>query len=170
MKNINHENIFENQKILLHIRRHPIIFLFLGVYIFFLIFLSILVFSFSESLTSLFWEKIFWTIITLFWIIFSSIIFILWTNWECDFIIVSENKIFAVKQISFLNKELIEIDFKNIQEIKSKITGILPTLFGYGEITIKTASGSDDIKFSYIGKPNEVIRKINEIIQENKKL
>lgn len=161
---------FENQKINLIIRRHPIIFLFLGVYIFFLIVLSILVFSFSESLISLFWEKIFWTILTLFWIIFSSIIFILWINWELDFIILSEWKIIAVKQVSFLNRELIEIDFKNIQEIKSKIAGILPTLFHYGEISIKTASGSDDIKFSYIGKPNEIIKKINEIIQENKKL
>lgn len=157
------------EKILLNIRRHPIIFLFLGIYIFFLILVSIIVLGFGEIFTKILGEKIFWLLIGAFWIIFSAIIFIIWSNSELDFLIVTNKKIIALKQISFLNREQIEIDFNKIQEIKSRIAGILPTIFNYGEITIQTASGNQNIKFQYIRNPNEKIKQINTIIQENQK-
>lgn len=75
---------------------------------------------------------------SIFWIIFFSILFILWINSELDFLLVTDKNIIAIKQNSLLNREVIEIDLNNIQEIKSKIAGILPTLFHYGELTIKT--------------------------------
>lgn len=119
------------EQILLNIRRHPIIFLFLGIYIFFLILVSIIVLSFGEIFTKILGEKIFWLLIGSFWIIFSAIIFIIWSNSELDFLIITNKKIIALKQISFLNREQIEIDFNKIQEIKSRVAGILPTLFNY---------------------------------------
>lgn len=129
-----------------------------------------MVLSFGEIFTKILGEKIFWLLIGAFWIIFSAIIFIIWSNSELDFLIITNKKILALKQVSFLNREQIEIEFNKIQEIKSRITGILPTLFNYGEITIQTASGSENIKFKYIGNPNEKIKQINIIIQENQKI
>lgn len=164
---MNENTILENEKILLKITPHPIIYLFIGVYIVFLILITIIIFSFWDFFTKILWEKIFWLMMGIFWIVFSAIIFIIWSNNALDFLIVTDKKIITIKQNSFLNREIIEIEFEKIQEIKSKIAGILPNIFHYGEIQMKTASGSDNIVLKFIPNPGEAIQKINTIIQEN---
>lgn len=150
------------------IRRHPIIYLFLGVYVAFIILISVIVIGFSGMIIGLTGEKIFWVALSIFWIISGSIIFIFWTNYELDILQITDKKIIYLNQISFLNREIVEIDFDKIQEIQSKISGILPTIFGYGTLSIKSAANSTPVRFEYIGKPLEIIKQINTIIESQK--
>lgn len=87
---------------------------------------------------------------------------------ELDFLILTNKRFIYLEQKSFLNREMIEFDLKNIQEVRSKISGIFPTIFNYGEITISTATDASKMRFPYAPNPNENIRKINNFLQELK--
>ncbi len=164
-------NIFISDKNpLLIIRQHYIYKIFIALFLWISLFISIIIMLLSDTIITILWGKIFWLILSLFWIISLAIAFIFWINSELDIIILTEDNIVALKQNSFLNREHIEIDYSKIQEIKSQTIGILPTLFNYGKITIKTATGSQDIQYNYIWNPSETIKNINTIIQTKQKI
>ena len=93
----------------------------------------------------------------------------MWINSELDFLIVTDKRIIYIEQITFLSRKIIEFPLSSIQEIRSRVSGILPTLFQYGEVSIATANNQEIMKLSYIGNPGEKIREINNILTKLEK-
>ena len=55
-----------------------------------------------------------------------------------------------VAHITQDSRKIIEFPLSSIQEIRSKISGILPTIFQYGEVSIATANSQEIMKLPYI--------------------
>lgn len=155
------------QKPILIIRRHPIIFLFLWVLWVLLFWTFILLISFQASIISFIGEKIFYWGISIFIIISILIFLIFWIESELDMAIIYPKSITFIRQISFLKREVTEIPLEHIQEIKSEISWILPTLFWYGKIHILTANNQSKLILPFVKNPNEYIENINTIIKNS---
>lgn len=56
--------------------------------------------------------------------------------------ILSDQRIINVDQRGFFNRHITEAELAKIQDVSSDIKGILHTLFGFGDVTIRTASNS----------------------------
>ena len=74
----------------------------------------------------------------------------MWINSELDFLIVTDKRIIYFEQTTFLSRKIIEFPLSSIQEIRSKVSGILPTIFQYGEISIATANSQEIMRLPYI--------------------
>lgn len=170
MEKNNFPPLGDGENLILTIRRHYITLIFTTLYILAGAIILILLFSFKTDISAMLSEKIFYLIVSIFVIIFSSVIFMIFINTELDILFVTNKKIIYHEQISFLSRQVVEFDHKNIQEIRFKISGLLPNIFGYGELSILTAGNDKKITFPYTKNPQETIAKINAIIQESKKL
>ena len=138
------------------IKPHPIAFLFPGVLWLFLFILNVIFVTQKWLIDGILWEKIFYFIIVTFNIVLSTIIFILIIQASLNIIIIENNLIINIKNKNLLQKNITQTPINNIEEIKTQISGILPTLFNYWKISIKNASWSDNIHIDYIQNPSKI--------------
>ena len=163
-KNNQFFSLNEWEEILITLKRHWITFAFLSCYLVGFLVLSWIFLSFSRFGISLVWEKIFWFFFSIFALIFIAILMMMWINSELDFLIVTDKRIIYFEQTTFLSRKIIEFPLSSIQEIRSKVSGILPTIFQYGEISIATANSQEIMRLPYIWNPGEKIREINNFL------
>lgn len=127
------EELKKEEKLLLEIRRHWIVYIMIGIYALVWIIISIMMFA-------IFWASfinVMWNIV--FWMFFSMFLYIEWLNHELDLYIVTNNRIIWVEQISWMNRTTREYNLWQVQEVSSKTKGILANIFNYWTLSIQTA-------------------------------
>ncbi len=164
----------ENELKVIH--RHPISFLsgyisialFVAMPILFAIFFLIIPSDITESLFAgdatvgiLF--------ITVTWLLFAWMYgWWRWTDHYLDIIVITDKRIFEIKQNGFFHRETTSFSFDKIQNIKVTQLGVLSTVLNYGDILIETASETENLHLEKIPDPNSVKTYINEL-QDNDK-
>lgn len=140
------------------IRRHWIIFVFLGLYFFFALILTCSIFL-SFWFTSL-------TMISmiLFWMMFSIFLYISWLNNELDLFVVTNNRIIGVEQISFLNRTISEANLWQVQEVNSKTKGILANLLNFWTLGVQTAGSTQTMRMEFAPDCMSKQRKVLNIV------
>lgn len=90
--------------------------------------------------------------LSLLWIFFVWIwAFVIWTDYYLDVWIVTNKRVFDVEQKGFFKREISVFRMDRVQDIKTHVAGIIPTLLNFGEIHVQTA-GSDR-EFVMYGAP-----------------
>ncbi len=75
-----------------------------------------------------------------------------WYGYQHSLTILSSERIVNVFQRGFFQAKITEAELSRIQDVSSDIKGVLPTMFGYGDVTIRTASESI-LTIKNIGSP-----------------
>ena len=94
------------------------------------------------------------------------IAFIIWTDYYLDIWIVTDQRLLDIEQKGFFNRVVSELDLKKIQDITSNVSGIIPTMFGYGNIQIQTAAEEKKFELKSIAHPVTARRKIIELYKK----
>lgn len=71
------------------------------------------------------------------------VLFIAWYRWygyQNSVSILTNQRILQVSQHGFFNRQINEAELSRIQDVSSEIKGVAQTIFGYGDVTIRTAS------------------------------
>lgn len=163
-----------NEKIHYIIHRHPITFLkFIG---FFLILAAVplaLYFLlnnlFPELITK---EEIFATMVIMGSIYYLSILLFLYTkfvDFYLDVWIVTSQKVVDILQKQLFSRNISELDLDRIQDVTTDISGLFPTIFNYGNITIKTASNTTSIIFRSVPDPEKIRKDLIKFSDLNKR-
>lgn len=127
------ENLKEGESVQMAIRRHWIVYVFVALYAFVWVIISLITFWFL-------WMNFFITLLNiLFWMFFSIFLYIQWLNHELDLYIVTNNRVIWVEQISWMNRVTREYNLWQVQEVSSKTKGIFANIFNYGTLSIQTA-------------------------------
>ncbi len=92
-----------------------------------------------------------------------------WTDHFLDVIIITNKRIFEVKQNGFFNREITSFSFDKIQNIKVSQIGLLASIFQYGDLLIETASETENLHLTIIPNP-EVIKKQIDSLQDHDKI
>lgn len=94
--------------------------------------------------------------------------FTVWTDYYLDIWIITNERLLDIEQIGFFNRVVSELDFKRIQDITSRVHGIIPTMFGFGNIHIQTAAEKSKFDLKAIPHPVTVRRQITKLYKAAK--
>ncbi len=92
-----------------------------------------------------------------------------WTDHFLDVIVITNKRIFEVKQNGFFNREITSFSFDKIQNIKVTQAGILSSLLNYGDLLIETAGETENLNLTMMPDPQTVKTYINTL-QDHEKI
>lgn len=88
---------------------------------------------------------------------------ILWTNYYLDVLIVTNTRIFTIKQQGLFRRISSSFRIDRIQSATVDQRGILQTLLNFGTIHIETAGENEDFVGTFIARPYDLKKFINEM-------
>ncbi len=86
------------------------------------------------------------SILTLYWL--RS-----WVGWHYSIYVLTNQRLMIVKQSGFFSREVADMALHNIQNANYSIKGLQAAMFGYGDLSIDTLSGSGTLRLRYVFKP-----------------
>ena len=154
-----------NEDIVLVLRKHKLTLLGYALHLLALIFLPVIFYIFVvPAAFPAFLEDPYNKIFILFSVIYYGFIwilaFIIWVDYYLDIWIVTNQRLLDIEQIGFFNRVVSELDLKRIQDITSRVHGLFPTMFGFGNIHIQTAAEEHKFELKSVPHPVTVRRKI----------
>jgi uncharacterized membrane protein YdbT with pleckstrin-like domain len=163
----------EGEEIKLIIRKHKIVLLTYVLHIILMSLLPVIFYLFVIPQTfSAFLESPYNNLFILLCVIYYGfiwiIVFTVWVDYYLDIWIITNERLLDVEQKGFFNRVVSELDFKRIQDITSEVHGLLPTMFGFGNIHIQTAAEERKFDLKSIPHPVTVRRKITELYRAAK--
>ena len=68
-------------------------------------------------------------------------------------LIVTDRNITQILQYGLFNRKVSQLNLVNVEDVTSTQNGIIPTMFGYGELKIETAGEQVNFHFTYCPNP-----------------
>lgn len=96
-----------------------------------------------------------------------NIVFIIWTNHFLDVLVVTNIHVIDIEQIGLWHREVSTLQLQKIQDISSKIEGLISSILNYGNLEIQSAGSFTNFIVKNIQKPDLLRQKINEQINHS---
>lgn len=157
----------ENEKIIMALHKHWIVFsrhLILIVFLFLLPALVIPFLPIKEAAVSL---TLFF--LAVYWLLVSLASFVFWINYYFDMWIITSDRIMHIEQSTLFKRELSEFSLDKVQDVTVAVSGMLATFLKLGNITIHTAGEktffADHVPQVYKAK-DAILEQVAKIHQE----
>lgn len=149
------------EKIILFLRRHPIT--NLGW-----ILISVLMFLAPMALKAFpilsFMPDNFQFVAVMGWYLITlAFTFESFLDWFFSVYIITDERVFDVDFVNLIYREITEANIDQIQEVTTKMGGVVRTLFNYGDVYIPTASEIPNIEFDAVPNPDQVAKILREL-------
>ena len=90
--------------------------------------------------------------------------FCIWYLWNSSLVILTDQRIMVVDVKTPVDRRVIEVPLRNLQNITFENRGFLQTILGYGDVTLQTAGSSESqIILKNLGAPYDVQQLISKI-------
>jgi|WetSurMetagenome_2_1015567.scaffolds.fasta_scaffold291295_1 uncharacterized membrane protein YdbT with pleckstrin-like domain len=152
----------------LFLRQHPIvnaswivlsIIIFFSPIVFFPLFSKLFPLPFVIPASYIFIVMIFWYL-ALYGFILSNFL-----HWFFNIYIVTNERVVDIDFMFFLYKHFSEAELPKIQDISFTASGMLATIFDYGNVLIETAGELPNIEFEKVPHPEKIVEKIRSLIE-----
>lgn len=90
-------------------------------------------------------------------------------DYYLDFWVVTNDRLLNIEQEGTFSRTISELDLYKIQDATSEVQGILPSLFGYGDIHIQTAGETQRFELKQIPNPHDVRKLLMDMAEEDRK-
>ncbi|MBI2484097.1 PH domain-containing protein [Candidatus Uhrbacteria bacterium] len=167
-------SIFNHERVILKVRRHPVTFL-----LHILMFLALLAFPSLFSLTTKLIEYPLPTgdaiqvIVKLFGTVYYAyvLLFILYSFFDyfLDIWIVTDKHVIDIEQKALFFRVISKQEVSRIQDVTAEIKGVMPTLFNYGDVHLQTAGAQGRFIFRKVPDPYGIVAQILKTIEANRK-
>ena len=111
-------------------------------------------------------------VITLLFLIYLEILtlitFIRWLEEELDLIIVTNERVISIDQVTFMHRTISETELVQIQDVKHIAKGVMSNVLGFGSLQIQTAADKIAFIIHEIPEPYKMARKIMDVRDECK--
>lgn len=154
-------NLRDWEKIQKIIKKHWIVYFYLGLYLFLWI-------SVSITLINFFWWIIIYLVLVIFWQIFVIFLYIEWLNYELDVFVITDSRIIALNQTSFLDRTVSECNLAQVQEVQATTKWLLSNLLNFWKLTIQTAWNTSKFHMDFSPEVIKTARLINNIVNDYK--
>lgn len=117
-------------------------------------------FNFPENA---FWiGALVWGLLGVFFVVYNYL------DWYLDIYIITTSRIIDITQNGLFHRHVGETYLDNVQDVQYEISGIVATLFNYGNVQIHTSGPSGDIMFEQVHRPQEVQRYLLQQVERYK--
>ncbi len=90
-------------------------------------------------------------------------------DWYLDVWIVTDERIIDVNQHGVWSREIAELPLSKVQDVTVEQKGVFATIFGYGKIQVQSAGEKIEFEFEGLPKPNQMSKKILELVQADQR-
>lgn len=161
---------FESDEIILNqSRKHWFVFLVEVFGIIIAIFAPLILFSIATILPIHFSAEgsalvLFLFLYIVWFFIMWNILFIIWTDYYLDILIVTNKRILDIEQKGIFNREISTLRLSKIQDVTTEVSGFIATFFNFGDVHIQTAGQQREFIVRNIYKPEKARTAVNEAI------
>ncbi|MDP3724543.1 MAG: PH domain-containing protein [bacterium] len=165
---IHFQSQHDGEEVLLALRQHPIVmmpklafgFLLLVVPLFLPFFPFASVFPGIKIVPFLF-------VLTWLWLQCVALFFFeIFLSWYYNFYLLTNERVVDIDFVGLTHRSVSETAIRNVQDVTSKTHGFFQVLFGLGDVHIQTAGTTPEFEFPFLGNPEEVVRKISELLRK----
>jgi hypothetical protein len=111
--------------------------------------------------------------ITLIYFLYMDLALLLtlirWIEEELDIVIVTNERIISIDQVSFLHRTISETELSQVQDVKHVAKGIMANVLGFGSLEVQTAAQKIMFMIKNVEKPYEMARSIIDLCNTYKK-
>lgn len=86
-------------------------------------------------------------------------------SWYFDVFIITDERIIDISFNNLLDKKFSEAKISMVQDVTSRVIGVIPTMFNYGTVFIQTAAEVAEIHFENVPNPEKII-KVLQILRD----
>jgi uncharacterized membrane protein YdbT with pleckstrin-like domain len=105
--------------------------------------------------------SLFWYLITLAFVLEEFL------SWFFNVYVVTDERVFDVDFVNLIYREITDANIDQIQDVTTKVGGVIPTLFNYGDVVIQTAAEIPQLEFIAVPRPDTAAQVLRELrVQE----
>jgi hypothetical protein len=156
----------EGEKIIMVIRKHPIVYIRITSVFIICVLMPILIFYALAPGYGLYGNysniNIVINLFVCAYLLYGMLLIVIaWMNEQFDLFILTDQRLIDYTQVSFLKKTVSSTPLQHIQDTTSSITGFFQTLLNYGTVDVQTAAGSaSTFNIDRVPDPNNVAKVI----------
>lgn len=161
----------KGEKVIFFTRRHPLS--FLGILLF-AFFMAVLPFLFYLLLTAMGMISLDPTGQKIMLVLASSyLLFVLgfflagWIDYYMDVMILTDSRIVDITQNVLFSRTVAEANLTDIEDVNAEVKGILPTLFHFGTVFVQTAGTARNFEFNSLPDPYGISKMIVDMHQKS---
>ena len=83
-----------------------------------------------------------------------------WYGWNHTLFLLTTERIIFLEQHGFFKRELVESPLQGINQVSHSVKGMLPTVFGYGNLNLSTGSSQQPITILHVPDPYAIQQEI----------
>lgn len=106
------------------------------------------------------------TVFGLYYLIILAVFMYAWFNYYLNVTIVTTSRLIDIRQDGWFNRRVAEQNLLRVQDVSSRMKGILQTLFRYGMVVVETAGDTPNFEIPNIPKPYKIANTIMELHQK----
>lgn len=151
------------ESLVLTVRKHWLAFALANLY---LPVLGLLPAVFRPAIQSFFSSNLLFAFAYLLWfLLLWSLFAVDWTNYYLDVWQITDERLIDVEQKGIFFRDEATTRLELIQDVTIETSGLLATLFGFGDIRVQTAGESREFIMRQVAQPEAVKAKIEELIR-----
>ena len=88
-----------------------------------------------------------------------------WYRWFNTVFMLTNERVLFLEQRGLFTREMAECPLTGIQQVSHKIHGVMPTIFGYGVLSVATSAGTQSLDIYGLPEPYEIQEDITAAMQ-----
>ena len=155
-------------------RRDGIVF-FGSMFFYAVLFLApVILFYLFQNYAAMIWDNYVWRPVfilgaSIYYFSCWLFLFGAFLDYYLDFWVITNDRLLNIEQQGTFARTISELDLYKIQDSTSEVQGILPSLFGYGNIHIQTAGETQRFELKQIPNPHEMRKIIMDMAEEDRR-
>jgi len=106
-----------------------------------------------------------WGVLIFAVIVLSAVFFAYrtWFGWQRTMFVVTDRRLVDIDQHGFFDRTISELFYSGIDDVSYRKKGLLSTIFGYGNVLIRTTGSAADIEVRRVRGPDKLHDLINDL-------
>ncbi len=142
-----------DERIFVFVRRYFVAFLPTLLLVVFISLFGIFILGFMAQFIEFNIVLLFGSAYLLFILLFTLVSFF---DFYFDLNVVTDRRVIDIEQNRLFSRSVSELLFEDIEDVDSKVNGILETFFDYGDVMIQTAGAKPNFIFEQVHHPNQI--------------
>lgn len=88
-------------------------------------------------------------------------------DYYLDMWIITNHRVVDIVQTGLFARTIAELELYKVQDVRSDVRGIFPTVFNYGDLEIQSAGAQIRFKFQNVRRPHDLRKELIALIRED---
>ncbi len=160
----------DDEKIHIVVRQHWVV-LFKKLFIWFFFALALVLFrKYGQTVFPGLFQNDIGKITTLFTQVYTLFLtlslYLIWMLYYLNVQIITNLRIVDIDQVGLFSHEVSELHIENIEDVTSNVSGILGTIFNYGDVFVQTAGSKERFEFSDVPNPGSINKLVLDLYEQ----